>query len=314
MMTGGGSFSILEKLSGARKRYARKLRRKAGMRSKRLVRAFAEVAREDFLGPGPWKLLIPGKIGYTSSADAHPRHLYDDILVGILPERFLNNGQPSGLASWLDWLDPKPGEHAVHIGCGTGYYTAIIAHAVAPNGRVTAVEIDDELAPRAIRNLAPLETVKVVHGDGFAIDPGPAHVIFVNAGSTRPSLKWLDALSSKGRLLFPLITTHLIQPKSVFSNRDGKPKRSIQTFKGRMVGMMIGVTRVGTGYAACGVSSVGIFPCVTAIDRDEDAEVARVLASRNFEEIKSLRRDRHQRDLTCWLHGGEICISTIELR
>ena len=286
------------------------------MRSKRLVRAFAEVPRENFLGPGPWKLLIPGyrKIGYVSSADAHPRHLYDDILVGILPERFLNNGHPGSLASWLDWLDPRPGEHAVHIGCGTGYYTAIIAHAVAPGGHVTAVEIDDELAPRAIRNLAPLETVKVVHGDGFAIDLEPADVIFVNAGSTRPSMKWLDALSPKGRLLFPLITTHLIQPRNVFNNRYGKPQQSIWTFKGRMIGMMIGVTRLETGYAACGVSSVGIFPCVTAIDRDEDSEVARVLASRSFEEIKSLRRDQHQPETSCWLHGRETCISTSDPR
>ena len=81
-----------------------------------------------------------------------------------------------------------------------------------------------------------------------------------------------------------------------------------------MVGMMIGVTRLEAGYGACGVSSVGIFPCVTAIERDEDAEVARVLASRSFEEIKSLRRDQHQRDSTCWLHGREICISTGEPR
>lgn len=285
------------------------------MRSKRLVRAFAEVPREKFLGPGPWKLLIPGyrKIGYVTTADAHPRHLYDDVLVGIIAERLLNNGMPSGLASWLDWLDPRPGEHAVHIGCGTGYYTAIIAHAVSPGGRVTAVEIDDELAPRAVRNLAHLKTVKVVHGDGFAVDLESADVIFINAGSTRPSSKWLDAMSPNGRLLFPLITTHLVQLKSGgFNKRDGKPKRSHLTFKGRMIGMMIGVRRLETGYAACGVSSVGIFPCVTAIDRDEDREVARVLESRNFEEIKSLRRDHHQPDPTCWLHGREICLSTCE--
>lgn len=308
--------ALMAKVSGARKRYARKLRRKAGIRSKRLVRAFAEVPREKFLGPGPWKLLIPDyrKTGYVISADAHPRHLYDDVLVGIIPERFLNNGQPSGLASWLDWLDPRPGTHAVHIGCGTGYYTAILAHAVSPGGRVTAVEIDDELAQRAVRNLAHLKTVKVVHGDGFALDLEPADVIFVNAGATRPSAKWLDAMSPGGRLLFPLITTHLVRLKSVFKHREGKPQPCAWTFKGRMIGMMIGVRRLGTGYAACGVSSVGIFPCVTAIERDEDGAVARVLESRSWEEIKSLRRDQHQPDPTCWLHGREVCLSTCEPR
>jgi protein-L-isoaspartate(D-aspartate) O-methyltransferase len=276
------------------------------------VRAFAEVPREKFLGPGPWQLLIPDyrKLGYVRTPDAHPRHLYGDVLVGILPQRFLNNGHPTSLASWLDWLDPKPGEHAVHIGCGTGYYTAIIAHAVSPGGRVTAVEIDDELAPRATENLAHLKKVNVIHGDGFAVDLEPADVIFVNAGATRPSAKWLDATSPGSRLLFPLITTHLVQPRSVFNHRGGKPKRIAGTFKGRMIGMMIGVTRVANGYAACGVSSVGIFPCVTAIDREEDRAVASALATRTFEEIKSLRRDSHEADPTCWLHGREICLST----
>jgi hypothetical protein len=101
---------------------------------------------------------------------------------------------------------------------------------------------------------------KVVHGDGFAIDLESADVIFVNAGATRPSAKWLDALSPDGRLLFPLITTQLVQLRSVFQHREGKPKPIGRVFKGRMVGMMIGVRRVAAGYAACGVSSVGIFP------------------------------------------------------
>jgi protein-L-isoaspartate(D-aspartate) O-methyltransferase len=305
-------LALMANISGARKRYARKIRRIAAIRSKRLVRAFAEVPREKFLGAGPWKLLIPGgrKIGYVTTADAHPRHLYDDVLVGIIAERFLNNGMPSGLASWLDWLDPKPGEHAVHIGCGTGYYSAILAHTVSPGGRVTAVEIDDELAPRAAQNLAHLKNVKVVHGDGFAVDLEQADVILVNAGATRPSAKWLDAMSPSGRLVFPLITTHLIRPRNVFTSRDRKPKRSGAAIKSRMTGMMIGVTRLGNGYAACGVSSVGIFPCVTAIERDDDREVARVLESRNFEEIKSLLRDAHQPGPACWLHGREVCLST----
>ena len=144
------------------------------------------------------------------------------------------------------------------------------------------------------------------------VDLEPADLIFVNAGSTRPSLKWLDALSPKGRLLFPLITTQVVQLKNVFGHRNGKPKRSNESFKGQMVGMMIGVRRVGAGYAACGVSSVGIFPCVSAIDRDEDREAARVLESRNFEDLKSLRRDPHSADPTCWLHGREVCFSSRE--
>ena len=53
---------------------------------------------------------------------------------------------------WLAAADPKPGDHVVHIGIGTGYYTAILAELVGPTGRVTAIEYDASLAtaPRTI--------------------------------------------------------------------------------------------------------------------------------------------------------------------
>ena len=37
---------------------------------------------------------------------------------------------------------PLPGEHAVRIGAGVGYYTAILAHMVGEGGRVTAIEFE----------------------------------------------------------------------------------------------------------------------------------------------------------------------------
>ena len=41
--------------------------------------------------------------------DADPAWLYSDILVGIVPERGLNNGQPSGHANWIAAAAPAPG-------------------------------------------------------------------------------------------------------------------------------------------------------------------------------------------------------------
>src|ERR1039457_3116129 len=119
-------------LNGARRRYARKIRRKAHLHSKLLVSAFAETPREHYLGPPPWKLLTPK--GYRSPRKSHPRHLYDDVLVGILPERGLNNGQPSGLAMWFDALNLKRNERVVHTECGTGNSPAILANLSAQEG------------------------------------------------------------------------------------------------------------------------------------------------------------------------------------
>jgi len=51
------------------------------------------VAREDFLGPGPWHIVRWGR-GYRATPDADPIYLYSDDVIGILPKRNLNNGHP----------------------------------------------------------------------------------------------------------------------------------------------------------------------------------------------------------------------------
>jgi protein-L-isoaspartate(D-aspartate) O-methyltransferase len=76
----------------------------------------------------------------------------------------------------------------VHAGCGTGYYTAIIAHVVGEHGRVTAIEFDQGLAARARTNLRHLPHVEVIAGDATVYDPGKVECIFINAGATHPVL------------------------------------------------------------------------------------------------------------------------------
>jgi protein-L-isoaspartate(D-aspartate) O-methyltransferase len=52
----------------------------------------------------------------------------------------------------------------VHIGTGTGYYTAIIACLVGPSGKVTGIEVDASLAARAKENLSPYSNILIVEG------------------------------------------------------------------------------------------------------------------------------------------------------
>jgi protein-L-isoaspartate(D-aspartate) O-methyltransferase len=296
---------VMQNLNGARRRYARKVRRKAHLRSKLLVRAFAETPREHYLGPPPWKLLTVK--GYRVPRKCHPRHIYDDVLVGILPERLLNNGLPSGLAMWFDALNLKRNERVVHVGCGTGYYTAILANVVGPGGHVRAFEIDAELAPRAARNLAHLPQVEVIHGDGSALDPGAVDAIFVNAGANYPVPIWLDAIPLKGRLMFPLISTHKIWHPAVVPWRTRRDSRS---FSFGMGGLMLLVTREPSRLSVQVVSSVGIFPCIGAIERDADKRAAASLERIDYDSISLLRRDLHDQDNSCWLHGDGFCFST----
>ena len=129
-------------------------------------------------------------MSYQTTPDADARHLYRDVLVAIDAARLVNNGMPSVVAVLIDALGPREGERGVHVGCGTGYYTAILAEIVGPSGRITALEIDENLAARARQNLAGLRYVEVLHADGTGHDFGLADAILVNAGATHPQPTW----------------------------------------------------------------------------------------------------------------------------
>ena len=135
-----------QELAIIRRAYAKQILAQAQVDNSRLEQAFAEVHREDFLGPGPW--VIPRWFGYVPTPSADPVYLYIDSVVQVIAERHLNNGQPSGHAIWITSASIKAGEHIVHIGTGTGYYTAIMACLVGPSGKVTGIELDASLAAR----------------------------------------------------------------------------------------------------------------------------------------------------------------------
>lgn len=289
----------MENLSSARKRYADLIAQTAKLRSDRLTRALSEIPREHYLGPGPWKTMrFVFPLKYEDTPDANPVHVYDDVLVALDPERMLNNGLPSALARWIDAMDINDGAHVVHAGCGTGYYTAIIAHIVGSDGRVTAIEFDPELAARARASLRNLPHVEVVAGDATAYDPGPADAIFVNAGATHPCPRWLDNLKPSGRLVFPMVRW---------------PEGSKMGVGGAGWGVMIRIQRLKTGHSARWIAPAGFFPCFGAVDPEADRRLGDALAKNGLTDIRSLRRETHNPDSSCLLHGEGYCFSTIEI-
>ena len=100
--------------------YAKQILAAAGVGDARLVQAFAAVPREDFLGSGPW-LVRRWLRDYVPTPDADPVYLYTDDLVALVPERHVNNGQPSLHAHLIHRALPAVGQHVVHVGTGTGY-------------------------------------------------------------------------------------------------------------------------------------------------------------------------------------------------
>jgi protein-L-isoaspartate(D-aspartate) O-methyltransferase len=200
-MTGHDSSRI-------RAEFAERLRVEVPIRSAELVRGVSNVAREQFVGPGPWRIVRPSAIekGYETTPDDNPRHIYDTVLVALDDARNLNNGEPSFLLGCLDSLELNRGDSLLHVGCGVGYYTAIAAEAVGSEGRVTGIEVDDQLARHAKRNLGVYPNVTVIAANGGSAISDTFDAIFVNAGCTHPQPSWLDQLTIGGRLLIPLTT------------------------------------------------------------------------------------------------------------
>ena len=281
-------------LATVRRNFANRIAAIAQVNSLDLVEALANVPREDFVGPGPWKVMRPPYTGgYAETPDADPRHLYDSVVVALDASRYVNNGEPSGLAAWLDALEIGRGCRVLHIGCGLGYYTAVVAHATSSRGAVLALEADPELADRAEQNLAVYTNVEVRCATAPTPADGCFDAVFINAGATEVLQIWLDRLAEGGRLLVPLTTAS-----------------SVLGIGGQLgLGHMLRVVRQTESYLARFISPVGIFHCIGA--RTERAEqILRGAFQRgDSSAVRSLRRDCHDEEPGCWLHTASFCLS-----
>lgn len=197
-------LATADRLAALRRDYARAMLVRADVDDPALEEALATITREDFLPPPPWLVYGDGTQEWTSD----PTHLYRDVLVALERERGVNNGSPSLHAGWIAALGIRPGERIVHVGAGTGYYTAVLARLAGPEAQVTAVEIDPDLTALARTALAAAlpdgPAVEVVTGDGETWPRAEADVVYVSFGIAAPATAWLDRLALGGRLLFPL--------------------------------------------------------------------------------------------------------------
>ena len=275
--------------------YAKQILATARDSDPRLDTAFGTVLREDFLGPGPWPILRwQGE--YVPTPDADPVYLYTNDLVGIVPERHLNNGQPSLHAHLIHRASPAEGEHVVHIGTGSGYYTAILAHLVGPSGRLTGIEYDGELAARARANLATTPNVEIIEGDGALIGFDRADVIYVNAGCTHPVESWLDRLADGGRLILPMTSD-----QGFASASPAQMARAGAVFR---------IERRGGDYFARWISAVAIFPCAGSRDEVSERALAEAFARGGWQQVTRLYRDQAIPEERCWLRGSRWCLAT----
>jgi len=273
-------------IEAARQFYAEELRYIAPISSSALFAAFATVPRERFVGPGPWRVKGMGR--FWTANDNDPRHVYHNVLIELDEAQGINNGQPRLWAFSFDQLGLRAGDHLLHLGCGTGYYTAILAELVGPQGSITAIEIDEALAGKARAALAPWHQVTVLHGDGSRGPFEPADLIVVSAGATHPLTSWLAAVKPGGKLLLPLTAT------------DGPGVMTLLTRNSEEI------------FAARFLCGVAFIDFTGARDPEMSSQLSKALRRDQGAPVKSLRCDVHEKNETCWLHGDGWCFSSSE--
>ncbi|MDR3771781.1 MAG: protein-L-isoaspartate(D-aspartate) O-methyltransferase [Terracidiphilus sp.] len=249
----------------------------------RIAAALAYLPRERFVEPPPWSIVSP--VGRALSISDDPAVLYQDMLVPLGAGCGLNNGQPSLHALCLDALAPQEGDHAVHVGAGTGYYTAVLAMLVGETGRVDGYEIEPDLARRAEQNLAGFPQVGVHSRSGAEAPLPDCDVLYVSAAADEPLAVWLDALLPRGRLLFPL-----------------------EPLAG--AGRMLLVTRQADGaWSARFLCGVQFVACEGGRSAQASRALRVALSRDDWSQVRSLHRN-DEPDGSCWCAGQGWWLST----
>src|SRR5258707_12792175 len=115
-----------DELTMVRRTYAKQIVHAARATDPRLEIVLATLRRTVFV---PRSVAVDALLRRLSG-DAERRSdlPLQDVPVALVPAKRLNNGQPSFLTFLISLGRLQEGEHAVHIGTGTGcYYTAVIS-------------------------------------------------------------------------------------------------------------------------------------------------------------------------------------------
>jgi protein-L-isoaspartate(D-aspartate) O-methyltransferase len=160
-----------------------------------------------------------------------PRHEF--VPVEVQPYAYLNRPLPIGfdktisqplmVAVMTDLVEPKPDDVVLEIGTGLGYQSAILSELVR---KVYSVEIIDELAQRAVRQLKSYANVEVRLGNGYFGWPehAPFDKVIVTAAADLIPLPLINQLKNGGKLVTPVGLPNAQKLVVAERDLDGKVK------------------------------------------------------------------------------------------
>lgn len=116
--------------------------------------------------------------------------------------------QPSVVAKMTEFLDVETGDRILEIGAGSGWQSAVLSHLVGDTGKIYTIEVVEELAEQARRNLkdVDVENVEVLVGDGSTgmEEHAPYDGIICTAVSPRVQEEWIEQVKIGGRIVTPV--------------------------------------------------------------------------------------------------------------
>lgn len=172
-------------------RLVNNLIQKGYLKSDRIIDAFWEIDRVDFL---------PEHLQHTADADIP------------LPIGFGQTiSQPMTVAFILELLQPNKGENILDVGSGSGWVSALLSYIVGSKGRVTSIEIIPELLEYGKQNVNKYKFVdkgiaEFHVGDGsFGYKPNaPYDKIIVSASGEEIPTALKDQLKIGGTIVMPV--------------------------------------------------------------------------------------------------------------
>ncbi|MCX5206720.1 methyltransferase, FxLD system [Streptomyces sp. NBC_00237] len=133
--------------------------------------------------------------------------------------------QPDIVGMMLEQLDVQPGQNVLELGAGTGFNAALLGHLVGEKGRVTTIDVDEDIVAGARAGLAAagITNVTVILGDGAVghLKNAPYDRIEATVGAHAIPGAWLDQLAPGGRLLTPIRLRGSVSRSIAFERQQG---------------------------------------------------------------------------------------------
>lgn len=187
------NLRTMERDQALREALVSHLQRSGVLRRPSLADAMRAVPRHRFIPAAPLE------DAYADRAIAIKMH-GDEIVSSI--------SQPGMIAQMLELLDPGAGSRVLEVGTGSGYNAALLARIVGPEGRVTTIDLDRELAEsaRALLRDVGCTNVDVIAADGAGeiVERARFDRIIVTARTEDIAHTWWQALDEGARLVVPL--------------------------------------------------------------------------------------------------------------